>query len=104
MASAKQALLVEADPCQHATITEIRAEGGAVLGLQCATCLSILSGRGICSGCGGDKALHVYVDKTRKRYCTTDCRNQTLAAERARKEAADEARRKAALAEMEKRR
>lgn len=64
--------------CDHSKIEEVPAENGTVIGYRCRSCTFVLGGKGKCSGCRGDKILTVRVDKTGERFCTKDCKSNTL--------------------------
>lgn len=78
--------------CEHLRIEEVKSEGGKVLAELCGACGLRVAEYGKCAGCGRDRRLTKVVASKRKAYCSEDCYRQTMAAEKAAKEAAAEER------------
>jgi hypothetical protein len=71
--------------CEHPIIEEIKAEGGRVLAESCKACGLRLAEYGKCAGCLRDRRLTKFVLSKRKAYCSVDCYEATMRAERAAK-------------------
>lgn len=59
--------------CDHKRVEDVRNGNGVVIGRQCSTCCIVLSGVGMCAGCGQTRRdLRVRVAD--RLYCDTECR------------------------------
>lgn len=59
--------------CAHPRVENVFNGNGVMLGRQCKTCLVLLSGRGLCYGCGKREA-DIRIRVGAKMFCREECK------------------------------
>lgn len=87
----RQASLFDSSPCDHQnTLDEVKNDAGEIIGERCSVCGENVAGHDVCDFCKVKGRLTYVVDDGKRtlRYCTRQCRIESLDAMSAAKHAA----------------